>query len=91
MLAEIHLYSSYLNTICSLECVLHHFTFPFIVAPIYYRGMVLICTPVSGLGLPGVNLIIYKDDLRMMAQNPVIAREGAMKDYGDCCGYYSVE
>ena len=38
-----------------------------IIAPIYYRGMGLICIPLSGVGLPGVNLIIYKDDLRMMA------------------------
>jgi len=26
----------------------------------------LICITLSGVGLPGVNLIIYKDDLRMM-------------------------
>ena len=38
----------------------------FIVAPIYYEGVALICIPLSGVGLPGVNLIIYKDDLRMM-------------------------
>jgi hypothetical protein len=35
------------------------------------------------VGLPGVNLIIYKDDLRMMASNAVAAREGGMKDYAD--------
>jgi hypothetical protein len=44
--------------------------FPFhglIVAPIYRGGLGLICIPLSRVGLPGVNLIIYKDDLRMMA------------------------
>ena len=52
-----------------------------IVAPIYYGGgMGLICISLSGVGLPGVNLIIYKDDLRMMAQNPVVAKEGAMRN-----------
>ncbi|GEM_PF-3666219 len=53
----------------------HHFTFPPfhlkntfppVVAPIYYRGIALIRITLSNLGLPGVNLIIYKDDLRMM-------------------------
>ncbi|HQH50150.1 MAG TPA: hypothetical protein PLA08_01955 [Candidatus Cloacimonadota bacterium] len=63
-------------------------TFPPIVAPIYYRGMGLICITLSGVGLPGVNLIIYKDDLRMMAQKPVAAKEGDMKDYGEACDYY---
>ena len=43
--------------------------------------MVLICITLSGVGLPGVNLIIYKDDLRMMAPKPVAAKEGGMKDY----------
>jgi hypothetical protein len=27
----------------------------------------LICITLSGVGLPGVNLIIYKDDLRMIS------------------------
>ncbi len=40
------------------------------------------------MGLPGVNLIIYKDDLRMMAANPVAAKEGAMKDIAECIGYF---
>ncbi len=55
------------------------------IAPIYYRGMGLICIILSGVGLPGVNLIIYKDDLRMMAPKPVAARAGAMKDYEEGC------
>jgi hypothetical protein len=42
--------------------------------------MGLICIPLSGVGLPGVNLIIYKDDLRMMAPNAVAAREGGMTE-----------
>jgi hypothetical protein len=58
-------------------------TFPLIVAPILYRGVGLICIPGSGLGLPGVNLIIYKDDLRMMAQKLVAAKEGGMKENRD--------
>ena len=45
--------------------------------------MALICISLSGVGLPGVNLIIYKDDLRMMALKPVVAREGGMKDIAD--------
>jgi hypothetical protein len=49
--------------------------------------MALICISLSGVGLPGVNLIIYKDDLRMMAQNPVVAKEGGMKDIAECIGY----
>jgi len=43
--------------------------------------MVLICITLSGVCLPGVNLMIYKDDLRMMAPKPVAAKEGGMKDY----------
>jgi len=43
----------------------------------------LICITLSGVGLPGVNLIIYKDDLRMMALKQVAAKEGAMKDIED--------
>jgi len=53
------------------------------IAPIYYRGMGLICITLSSLGLPGVNLIIYKDDLRMMASKPVAAKEGGMKEFAD--------
>jgi len=41
--------------------------------------MGLIRITLSEVGLPGVNLIIYKDDLRMMAPKPVAAREGDMK------------
>ena len=76
-----------LGGIC-FEGTFHHFIFPpfhgFIVAPIYYEGMALICIFISNVGLPGVNLIIYKDDLRMMAQNPVAAKEGGMKDIAEC-------
>ncbi len=43
--------------------------------------MGFICMTLSGVGLPGVNLIIYKDDLRMMASKPVAAQESGMKDY----------
>jgi len=50
--------------------------------------MVLICITLSSLGLPGVNLIIYKDDLRMMTPIPVAAKEGDMKDYAEGCGIY---
>ena len=51
-----------------------------IVAPIYYRGrMVLICIILPSLSLPWVNLIIYKDDLRMMVLNSVAAKEGGMR------------
>jgi hypothetical protein len=53
-------------------------TFPHIVAPIYYGGMALICIRHSGVSLPWVNLIIYKDDLRMMALKPVAAKEGGI-------------
>jgi hypothetical protein len=45
--------------------------------------MALICITLSNLGLPGVILIIYKDDLRMMALNAVAAKEGAMTDIAD--------
>ena len=45
----------------------------------------LICIRRSDPGLPWVNLIIYKDDLRMMASQPVAAQEGGMKDYGEGC------
>jgi hypothetical protein len=27
-------------------------------------------------------------DLRMMASNPVAAKEGGMKDYGESCGIF---
>ena len=60
----------------------------FFIAPIYYEGVVLICIILSGVGFPGVNLIIYKDDLRMMAPKPVAAGEGGMKDIADNCDYY---
>ena len=45
--------------------------------------MGLICITLQGLGLPGVILIIYKDDLRMMAPKPVAAKEGGMKEKRD--------
>jgi hypothetical protein len=45
--------------------------------------MAPICITLSGVGLPGVNLIIYKDDLRMMALNAVAAKEGAMTGIAD--------
>ena len=48
--------------------------------------MGLICVRHSGVGLPGVNLIIYKDDLRMMTPKPVAAKEGGMKDIAECIG-----
>jgi hypothetical protein len=48
--------------------------------------MGLICIPRIDVGLPGVNLIIYKDDLRMMAKKRVVAKEGAMKDIAECIG-----
>jgi hypothetical protein len=35
------------------------------------------------LYLPGVILNPVRDDLRMMAPNPVAARDGAMKEYAD--------
>jgi hypothetical protein len=47
--------------------------------------MGLICIPISGLGILGVNLNPVRDDLRMMALKPVAAREGAMKDYCNNC------
>ena len=40
------------------------------------------------MSLPGVNLIIYKDDLRMMALKPVAAKEGGMKDIAECIGLF---
>jgi hypothetical protein len=43
----------------------------------------LICIWRSDLGLPGVNLNLYMDDLRMMAPKPVAARESGMKQYED--------
>jgi hypothetical protein len=49
--------------------------------------VVLICIPLSGVGLPGVNLIIYKDDLRMMAPKPVAVKEGGMKDVAECIDF----
>ena len=49
--------------------------------------MGLICISLSCVGLPGVNLIIYKDDLRMMASNTGAAKEGAMKEKRDSKRY----
>ena len=46
-----------------------------------YGGMVLICITLPGLSLPWVNLIIYKDDLRMMASVQVVAKEGGMQEF----------
>jgi hypothetical protein len=46
--------------------------------------MGLICITLSSLGLPGVNLIIYKDDLRMMAQKRGAAKDGGMTDIAEC-------
>ena len=66
-----------------------YFTFPRPNRSTYiYRGMGLICISLSGVGLPGVNLIIYKDDLMMMAPKPVVAKEGAMKDIAECIGLF---
>ena len=61
-----------------------------IVAPIIMEGemMALIYITLSNLGLPGVNLIIYKDDLRMMASNAVAAKEGGMKDIAECTSLF---
>ena len=50
--------------------------------------MGLICITLSGVGLPGVNLIIYKDDLRMMASKLVAANDGDMRDHGGGCGIF---
>ncbi|HQF68039.1 MAG TPA: hypothetical protein PLC91_03745, partial [Candidatus Cloacimonadota bacterium] len=49
----------------------------------YMGGIALICITLPDRGLPGVNLIIYKDDLRLMALKPVAAKEGAMKEKQD--------
>jgi len=48
--------------------------------------MGLICITLSGFGFPGVILNLVRDDLRMMAPNPVAAREGGMKDIAECLG-----
>jgi len=74
----------------------HFSTFPPIVAPIYYGersyawdgGSALICIPLSDVGLPAVILNLVRDDLRMMAPNAVVSREGGMKYYGDGCEIY---
>jgi len=75
-----------------LDLIFHHFTYlPFhslIVAPIYYRGMDLICITLSGVGLPAVILNLVRDDLRMMAPNAVAARDGAMKDIAESIGLF---
>jgi hypothetical protein len=68
---------------CFIIPPFHLSTTPSGIAPIYYEGVVLICITLSSLGLPGVNLIIYKDDLRMMASKPVAARDEAMKEKQD--------
>jgi hypothetical protein len=40
------------------------------------------------VGLPAVILNLVRDDLRMMAPNAVVSREGGMKYYGDGCEIY---
>jgi len=71
---------------------IHHFTYPpfhsVIVAPIYYRGMDLICKTWLACGLPAVILNLVRDDLRMMAPKPVAAKAGAMKDIAECTGLF---
>jgi len=62
----------------------HHVIHGFIIAPIYYGG--LICIDLPDRGLPAVILNLVRDDLRMMAPKPVAARNGAMKDYAECIG-----
>jgi len=56
---------------------------------IYMRGMGLICISLSGVGLPAVILNPVRDDLRMMASNAVVAREGAMKDNAECTDIFT--
>jgi len=51
-------------------------------------GAGLICITLSGLGLPAVILNPVRDDLRMMAPNAGTARDGAMKEYAECCYIY---
>ena len=53
------------------------------------RGMGLICISLSGVGLPAVILNPVRDDLRMMASNAVVAREGAMKDNAECTDIFT--
>jgi hypothetical protein len=43
---------------------------------------------VKNIGFPGVFLIVYKDDLRMMAPKPVAAKDGGMKENADGCWNY---
>jgi hypothetical protein len=76
-----------------LDHIFNHFTYLsfhglFGVAPIYYRGMGLICIPLSSVGHPAVILNPVRDDLRMMAPKPVAARAGAMKDIAECTGLF---
>ena len=49
-------------------------------------GMGLICKTWVAGGLPAVILNLVRDDLRMMAPNPVAARESAMKEFAECFG-----
>jgi len=68
----------------------HLSTFPPIIAPIYYEGLGLICISLSGVGLPGVNLIIYKDDLRMISYPVDGANDSNMrgrKVYPEICPF----
>jgi expansin (peptidoglycan-binding protein) len=60
----------------------------FIVAPIYYEGVAIICITLSGVGLPAVILNPVRDDLRMMAPKPVAAKDGGMKDIAECIGLF---
>ena len=65
------------------------YTFPLIIAPIYYGGRVgLICKTWLACGLPAVILNLVRDDLRMMAPKPVAAKEGGVKDIAECIGYF---
>jgi len=51
-------------------------------------GMGLICKTWVAGGLPAVILNLVRDDLRMMAPNPVAARAGAMKDIEEFIGLF---
>ena len=64
----------------------HHVIHGFIIAPIYYGG--LICIDLPDRGLPAVILNLVRDDLRMMAPKPVAARDGAITHYADCIGLF---
>ena len=58
------------------------------VAPIYIERVGLIYITIPDGGLPAVILNLVRDDLRMMAPKPVVARAGGMKDIADNCDYY---